>query len=100
MNGKNANNKVNSWGLELATYNITFEWISGGKNKAANCLSHLLELPHTTSAVINMLSVSNTDEPTFNTRNHPNNTLHQIPPQHNQILHLKSHQHQTRHLNP
>ena len=29
LNGKNANNKVNRWGLELATYNITFEWISG-----------------------------------------------------------------------
>ena len=27
LNGKNANNKVNRWGLELATYNIT--WISG-----------------------------------------------------------------------
>ena len=29
LNGKNANNKVNSWGLELATYSIMFEWISG-----------------------------------------------------------------------
>ena len=29
LNGKNANNKVNRWGLELATYNITFKWISG-----------------------------------------------------------------------
>ena len=35
LNGKNANNKVNRWGLELATYNITFKWISGAKNKAA-----------------------------------------------------------------
>ena len=26
LNGKNASNKVNQWGLELATYNITFEW--------------------------------------------------------------------------
>ena len=26
LNWKNANNKVNRWGLELATYNITFEW--------------------------------------------------------------------------
>ena len=25
LNGKNANNKVNRWGLELANYNITFE---------------------------------------------------------------------------
>ena len=42
LNGKNANNKVNRWGLELATYNITFEWISGAHNKAADCLSHLV----------------------------------------------------------
>ena len=28
LNGKNANNKVNRWSLELATYNITLEWIS------------------------------------------------------------------------
>ena len=39
LNGKNANNKVNRWGLELATYNITFEWISEAQNKAADCLS-------------------------------------------------------------
>ena len=38
LNGKNANNKVNRWGLELATYKITFEWISGACNKAADCL--------------------------------------------------------------
>ena len=25
LNGKNANNKVNRWGLEQVTYNITFE---------------------------------------------------------------------------
>ena len=35
LNGKNTNNKVNGWGLELVTYNITFKWISGAKNKAA-----------------------------------------------------------------
>ena len=29
LNRKNANNKVNRWGLELATYNIIFKWISG-----------------------------------------------------------------------
>ena len=68
LNGKNANNKVNRWGLQLATYNITFEWISGPKNKAVDCLSCLVELPQTISAPINMLSVSNTDGPTFNTR--------------------------------
>ena len=68
MNGKNANNKVNRWGLELATYNITFAWISGAKNKATDCLSHLVELPSTPTASINMLSASNKDEPALNTR--------------------------------
>ena len=37
--GKDVNNKVNRWGLELATYNITFKWISGTCNKAADCFS-------------------------------------------------------------
>ena len=77
LSGKNANNKVNRWGLELATYNITFEWISGAKNKAADCLSCLVELPQTTSALINMPSVSNTDGPTFNTRSQ---TQQHLPP--------------------
>ena len=68
LNGKNVNKRVNRWRLELASYSITFEWISGSTNKAADCLSHLVELPSTTSASINMLSVSNTDGPAFNTR--------------------------------
>ena len=68
LNGKNSNNKVNRWGLELATYNITFEWISGACNKAADCLSHLVELPQTIPAPINLLSVTNSDGPAFNTR--------------------------------
>ena len=45
LNGKNKNTKINRWGLELASYNITFEWISGARNKAADCLSQLVELP-------------------------------------------------------
>ena len=68
LNGKNANNEVNRWGPELATYNITFEWMSGAKNKPADCLPCLVELPSTSPASINMLSVSNTDGPAFNTR--------------------------------
>ena len=39
LNGKNKNTKINRWGLELTSYNITFEWISGAKSKAADCLS-------------------------------------------------------------
>ena len=50
--------------LELATYNITFEWISGTQNKAADCLSQLVK-PIMTP--INMLT-SSTDGPAFHTR--------------------------------
>ena len=68
LNGKNTNNKVNRLGLELSTYNITFKWISGANNKAADCLSCLVKLPSTPSTSINMVSVSNKDGPPFNTR--------------------------------
>ena len=70
-NGKNTNNKVNRWSLELTTYNITFEWISGAKNKAADCLSRLV-LPTCTS--INMLTASLNDGPAFHTRSHTQST--------------------------
>ena len=70
LNGKNANNKVNRWSLELATYNITFKWISGAKDKAADCLSQLVELPTSTTTTVNMLTVTHTDGPAFNTRSH------------------------------
>ena len=68
LNGNNANNKVNRWGLKLATYNITFEGVSGAKNTAADCLSCLVELPSMPSASINMVSVLNKDGSAFNTR--------------------------------
>ena len=74
LNGKNAN-KINRWGLELATYNITFEWISGACNKAADCLSCLVELPHDTQVPINMSSVTNADGPAFNTRSQTHQCL-------------------------
>ena len=60
LNGKNANNKVNRWSLELATYNITFKWISGAKNKAADCLSRLVS---PTGKSVNMLTASINDGP-------------------------------------
>ena len=60
LNGKNANNQINRWGLELATYNITFEWISGAHNKATDCLSCLVQ-PLQTSVPINMPGVTNPD---------------------------------------
>ena len=63
---KNANNEVNRWGLELASYDITFEWISGACNKtAADCLSHLVELPQNKPITINMLSATPSDGPAF-----------------------------------
>ena len=49
----------------MATYNITFEWISGAKNKAADCLSRLVS-PTRTS--VNMLTASVNDGPAFHTR--------------------------------
>ena len=73
LNGKNTNNKVNRWSLELATYNITFEWISGAKNKAADCLSWLVE-PASTPTTVNTLTATHTDGPIFNTRSCTQNT--------------------------
>ena len=71
LNGKNANNKVNRWSLEHATCNISFKWISGAKNKAADCLSRLVK-PIVTS--VNMLTASSTDGPAFHTRSRTQNT--------------------------
>ena len=62
LNEKNANNKVNRWNLELTTYSITFEWISGAKNKIADCLSCLVEQT-STSTTVNMLRLTHTDGP-------------------------------------
>ena len=62
--------KVNRWNLELATYNISFEWISGARNKAADCLSRLVT---PTSTPINMLTASSNDGPAFHTRSHTQN---------------------------
>ena len=70
-NGKNTNNKVNRWCLELATYNISFEWISRARNKAAACLSRLVT---PTSTSINMLTPSSNDGPAFHTRSCTQNT--------------------------
>ena len=76
LNGKNVNNKVNRWSLELATYNITFEWISRAKNKAADCLSRLIP---TTGTSINMPTASTPDGPAFHTRS-CTQKMSQIPP--------------------
>ena len=94
LNGKNANNKVNRWSLELATYNITFEWISGAKHKAADCLSQLVELPPSTTTTVNMLMVTHTDGPAFNTR-----TPLLLPQHHTQMFHLRFLKRQLQHQN-
>ena len=76
---KNANNKVNRWSLVLATCNISFKWISGAKNKAADCLSRLVK-PISTS--INMLTAYSTDGPAFHTRSctqHTSSSATSIP---------------------
>ena len=66
LNGKNANNKINRWSLKLASYNITFEWILGAHNKAADCLAQLVDVKDTqgtSTASINMLFTSTTEGP-------------------------------------
>ena len=50
------------------TYSM-FEWISGARNKAANCLSRIVQLPSDSKATVKMLTATNSDEPAFNTRN-------------------------------
>ena len=61
--------------MELATYNITFEWISGAYNKAADYLSYLVELPKAKPVQVNMFSATNTDGPAANTRSQPHQHL-------------------------
>ena len=57
--------------MELATYNISFEWISRARNKAADGPSRLVT-PASTS--INMLTASSNDGLAFHTRSHTQNT--------------------------
>ena len=58
--------------MESGTSNIQYnlKWISGAKNKAADCLSWLVELPVTTPSTVNMLTVTHRDGPASNTRSH------------------------------
>ena len=59
---------MNRWGLELTTYNITFRWVSGNQNNAADCLSRLVDLPQDRQATVQMLFATNHDGPTFHPR--------------------------------
>ena len=70
LNGESANNKVNRWSLELATYNITLEWISRAHNKAADCLSWMVDVkdtPVTSNTSINMAGIPTLDSPATHT---------------------------------
>ena len=99
LNGKNANNKVNRWSLELTTYSIKFEWISGAKNKATNCLSWLVEQLPTTPATVNMLTVTHTNRPAYIPKVTQKRTLLALPLLHTQMLHLTFPQMQIKHPN-
>ena len=82
LNGKNANNKVSKCSLELATYNITFGWIPGACNKAADCLSQLVDVkdtPVTPIALINILVTSTQDGPATHTCSKTCNTTNITP---------------------
>ena len=63
--------------LELVTYNITFEWISGAHNKVADCLSWLVgvkDTPAAHTASIHMLVTSAPDSPATHTHSKTHNT--------------------------
>ena len=100
LNGKNANNKVNRWSLELTTYNITFEWISGAKNKAANCLSQLVEQLMTIPATVNMLIVTHTNRHAVNIRSCTKKDSPGTASLHTPMFHLAFLQMQLKHPNP
>ena len=88
LNGKMATTKLIDGSLELATYNITFEWISGAKNKATDCLLWLVEQLMTTPATVNMLTVTHTDRPASNTRSHTKRILLVLPSPNTLMFHL------------
>ena len=83
-NDNNANNKVNQWSLELATYNITFKWISSAQRKAADHLSWLVEVPRNDAAassiLINSVAVSPADKPTTHTHSKSQESMDAMPP--------------------
>ena len=55
-------------GIRTSEYNLTFKWISGTQNKAADCLSRLVELPQDKQATGHMLTATNLDGTAFHTR--------------------------------
>ena len=65
--GKIPTTKLTDGVWSLQQYNITFKWISGAKNKAANYLSWLVEQPMAIPATVNMVTVTHTNGPASNT---------------------------------
>ena len=68
--------------MELATYNINFEWVSGAHNKAADCLSQLVNVkdtPAIPTALINMLVISTPDGTATHTHSKMHNTVNTTP---------------------
>ena len=59
--------KSEEMGLELTAYNITSKCISEAQNKAADCLSRLVKLPHDRQATVQMLTATDHDGQAFNT---------------------------------
>ena len=62
-------------GTGMSNVQHPFDWISGACNKAADCLSCLVELPQDKPISINMLSVTDTGGPAFNTRSQTHQCL-------------------------
>ena len=60
------------WSLQLATYNISFEWISGARNKGADCLSILVM--HIQAQQLTCLQLLPVMGPAFHTRSHTQNS--------------------------
>ena len=58
-------------------------WILGGLNKAAECISRLVEPPHDRQATVQMISATNHDVPTFHTihRTTQHNIAEDLTPQ-------------------
>ena len=61
------------WSWQLTTSPLNGFW--GACSKAADCLSHLMELPQDKPVPMNILSATNTDGPAFNTRSQTHQCL-------------------------
>ena len=87
--------------MESGACNITFEWISGAKNKAANCLSWLVEQPMTIPATVKHATQLHTPMDLLQMLEFTQNrTLLVLPSPHTPMVHLAFLQMQLKHPNP